>query len=96
VVLTIKLRETVCEFELTLKHNEDRIKMKDLLYELDGKLGPVIGSYIFMAQKIAYPLLAICRDISSEFGDSEKEEEKRYAESAKFIMGALEKNKASG
>jgi hypothetical protein len=74
VVLTVKLHETICEFELTLKHNEDRIKMKDLLQELDGSLGPAIGSYIFMAQKIAYPLSAICRDISSEFGNSEKDE----------------------
>jgi hypothetical protein len=48
-----------------------------------------------MAQKILYPLNAICKDIEAQFATSESEEGKKVCEAAKFIIELLQKSKTS-
>lgn len=64
VVLKIRIREAVCEFQLAMKQDESRFHFIHSIYEIErSPLGCIFGSYLFMSKGFQYPLIANCRDI---------------------------------
>lgn len=64
VVLKIKIKEAVCEFQLAMRQDESKYHLIHSIYEIErSPLGCIFGSYLFMSKGFSYPLLANCKDI---------------------------------
>jgi len=90
VVLKIKIKDAVCEFQLAMKQDESRYHFIHSIYEIErSPLGCIFGSYLFMSKGFRYPLIANCRDITNQLKNSTKEEDKTIVKAAEYIVNAL-------
>lgn len=64
VVLKIKIKSAVCEFQLAIEQDPSRYHLIHCIYEIErSPLGSIFGSYLFMSKGFSYPILSNCEDI---------------------------------
>jgi len=90
VVLKIKIKEAVCEFQLAIKQDESRYHFIHSIYEIErSPLGCIFGSYLFMSKGFKYPLIANCRDIVNKLKGSSKDSDQTIVKAAEYIADTL-------
>jgi len=87
VVLKIRIKEAVCEFQLAMKQDESRYHFIHSIYEIErSPLGCIFGSYLFMSKGFKYPLIANCREIVNKLNNSLNEEDQMTVRAAEYIV----------
>ena len=90
VVLKIRIKEAVCEFQLAMKQDESRYHFIHSIYEIErSPLGCIFGSYLFMSKGFKYPLIANCREIVNKLNNSLNEEDQMTVRAAEYIVEQL-------
>jgi hypothetical protein len=90
VVLKIRIKEAVCEFQLAMKQDESKYHFIHSIYEIErSPLGCIFGSYLYMSKGFKYPLIANCADITTKLKDSSKTEDKIIVSVAQYVVDAL-------
>ena len=96
VVLKIQVNEAVCELELAMRQDLSKYNFIHAIYEIErSPLGCIFGSYLFMSKGFNYPILANCKDIEERLKASDKEEDKKTVEAARYIIDALDEKRQS-
>ena len=96
VVLKIQIGAAVCEFQLAMRQDESKYHLIHSIYEIErSPLGCIFGSYLFMSKGFNYPILANCKDIEERLRASDKEEDKKTVEAARYIIDALDEKRQS-
>jgi hypothetical protein len=94
VVLKIKIKDAVCEFQLAMRQDESKYHLIHSIYEIErSPLGCIFGSYLFMSKGFSYPLLANCKDIEARLTKRTSPADKGTVEAAQYIINALEAKK---
>jgi S-ribosylhomocysteine lyase LuxS involved in autoinducer biosynthesis len=94
VVLKVKVKEAVCEFQLAMRQDESKYHLIHSIYEIErSPLGCIFGSYLFMSKGFSYPLLTNCKDIEARLSKRESAEDQKTVEAARFMIKALEGSK---
>jgi hypothetical protein len=94
VVLKIKVKEAVCEFQLAMRQDESKYHLIHSIYEIErSPLGCIFGSYLFMSKGFTYPLLANCKDIEARLTQRASPGDNGTVEAAQYIINALEGKK---
>jgi hypothetical protein len=94
VVLKIKIRAAVCEFQLAMRQDESKYHLIHSIYEIErSPLGCIFGSYLFMSKGFSYPIMANCKDMEARLKNSSKPEDQETVAAARFIIKELEETK---
>ena len=95
VVLKIRVNEAVCELQLAMRQDESKYHFIHSIYEIErSPLGCIFGSYLFMSKGFNYPILANCKDIEERLRASDRQEDKKTVEAARYIIDALDEKEA--
>ena len=95
VVLKIQVNSAVCELQLAMRQDESKYHFIHSIYEIErSPLGCIFGSYLFMSKGFNYPILANCKDIEERLRASDRQEDKKTVEAARYIIDALDEKEA--
>ena len=90
VVLKVKIKSAVCEFQLALEQDPSRYHLIHCIYEIESSpLGCIFGSYLFMSKGFSYPILSNCEDIEARLENKTDEEHLLIRRAAQYVISVL-------
>ena len=88
VVLTIRVKEAVCQLKLCLKQDETRMHFLAAFQQLDSSpVGCLLSSCLCLCKGVNYPLLRNCHDIVQYLSEQKKQE--TTLDAALFVLERL-------